>query len=104
MDITGPKCLPLSKPYLAVISTFFFGFLLATIKEPISVPITYFVGPASVLYSKTVAPINGSLGLDPSVTFKDSIGPSLSFLVSHQSTLPSVEVVTHSVPVLLNNH
>jgi len=53
----GPKCLPYSRPYLVVISTSFFGFLLAVKIDPYSVPIKNFDGPASTLYSNTVPPI-----------------------------------------------
>jgi hypothetical protein len=65
IELTGPKCLPESIPYLAVISTFFFGFLLAIKIVPYSVPIRNLVGPASTLYSNTVAPTVYSFLISP---------------------------------------
>lgn len=73
--------------------------------------------PASTLYSIAVPPITLSVFSSlPALTGNCSVnkissvipppepavGP-LKFLVSHHTTLPSVEVVTNSVPVLLNN-
>jgi len=106
IEHTGPKCL-LSIGKRADISTFFLGFLLATIIDPCSVPIRNFVGPASTLYSSTVAPTTVSMRFSPrdySVIISYSTGPSWNFLVSHHNARPSVEVVTHSVPVLEKSH
>lgn len=107
MEHTGPRWRPLSIPYLAVISTFFFGFLLATMIDPYSVPIRNLVGPASTLYSRTVAPTVCSVLFSPNVyslISRTSTGPSENLRVSHHKALPSVEVVTHSVPAFENNH
>jgi len=58
IEYIGPKCLPVSKPYLVVISTLFFNFLLTVNTKPYSVPTKYLLGPASLLYSRLVPPIN----------------------------------------------
>lgn len=68
---------------------------------PASVPIKNLLGPASTLYSKAVPPTILSFSKDGfSMISSFSTGPYSSFLISHQSTLPSVDVVTHSEPVL----
>lgn len=68
------------------------------------------------MYSRAVPPITlSTFSSLPALTGNDSVKrissvippldpvELLKFLVSHQMTLPSVEVVTSSVPVLLNN-
>jgi hypothetical protein len=100
----GPKCLPLSSPYLAVISTFFFGFLLAVMIMPCSVPTRNLFAPASELNSSTLPPTILSLPSIWSVKRSESIGPLANYLVSHHRTLPSVEEVMSSVPVFMDNH
>ena len=71
---------------------------------PCSVP-TMNLPPAPV-YSIAVAPMNAAAPCasdDLSTSHKPSIG-SPSFLTSHQSTWPSVDVETHSKGVLPANH
>jgi len=87
-----------------VISNGFLGFLLIVSRLPYSVPIRNLLGPLSALYSQTVPPTGFSNLFSPSVKYSvrlmESVGPSLNFLVSQNNTVPSVEVVTNSVPVL----
>ena len=99
----GPKCLPPSNPYLYVISTFFFGFLLAVIMIPYSVPTKNLLAPASALNSMTLPPTTLSFPSTCSVNKRVSIGPFENCLVSHQNTLPSVLEVINSVPVFILN-
>lgn len=86
-----------------VISTLFFTFLFTVNTKPYSVPTKYLLGPASLLYSKEVPPTNSYYypsAAGVSTIFNYSIGPYSNFLKSHHKHLPSVEVVTHSLPNL----
>lgn len=60
------------------------------------------VPPISLSTFSSLPALTGNYSVNLSSSVIPPEGP-LKFLVSHQMTLPSVEVVTNSVPVLLNN-
>ena len=54
--LTGPRCLPPSRPNLDMISTGFLALALTVQTEPSSVPIKNLVGPALISKAITVPP------------------------------------------------